>query len=204
MIKNIIFDWSGTLADDLVMTYKATMYVFEKLGVKPMSLEEYRNKFFLPYMGFCKNYLPNCTTEQIKQLFLEGVQTVVDVELYPEVKNVLKKLYDRDIKMIIMSATTKERIIADAKRYNILDYFQEIDGDIFDKTKIIVDTIQRNGFNPEETMCVGDMPHDIDAAKKVGAISVGIFWGHKPKEMLGAVNPDYLISNITELEKLLN
>jgi len=203
MIKNIIFDWSGTLADDLITTYKATMHIFEKLGGKSMPLEEYGKEFFLPYMSFFKKYFPNSTAEQIRELFQEGIQTVGDAEPYPGVRDVLKRLYDRGIKMTIMSASTKERIITDAKRYGIFDCFQEINGDIFDKTEAIVDILQKNGFKPKETMCVGDMPHDIDAGKKAGAISVGISWSHKSKEMLKTSNPDHLISNIAELEQLL-
>jgi phosphoglycolate phosphatase len=204
MIKNVIFDWSGTLADDLAMTYKATTYVFEKLGAKPMSLEEYRQNFFLPYMEFCKKCFPNCTVDQIKQLFWEGMRTAGDAKLYPKVKDVIKDLYVKGIKIIIMSSTTKEIVIVDAKRYGIFDYLHEINTDILDKTEVIAEILQRNGFKPEETIFVGDMPHDIDAAKKVGAISVGISWGHKSKEILEASNPDYLISNITELEQLIN
>ena len=203
MIKNIIFDWSGTLADDLTITYKATMHIFEKLGGKPMPLEEYREKFFLPYMDFWKKYFPNCTKEQIAQFFREGLQIAGNAELYPEVKNVLKKLYDKEIKMVVMSSGPQEKIIADAQKHGILNYFQEINGNILDKTEEITGILQRNGFKPKETMCVGDMNHDIEAGKKAGATSVGISWGHKSKEMIEISNPDYLISNIIELEKLL-
>ncbi len=53
-------------------------------------------------------------------------------------------------------------------------------------------------------MYVGDMAHDIEAGKKGGVVSIGISWGHKSKEVLEAANPDHLISDIVELEKLLN
>jgi len=203
MIKNIVFDWSGTLADDLATTYKATMHIFEKLGGKPMPLEEYREKFFLPYMDFWKKYFPNCTNEQVANFFREGLQMAGDSELYPEVKNVLKRLYDRGIKMVVMSSGPQEKIIADAQKHGIFDYFKEINGNILDKTEAIADILQRNDFRSEETMCIGDMNHDIEAGKKVGVTSVGISWGHKSKEMLKTSNPDYLISDIAELEQLL-
>ena len=39
MIRNIIFDWSGTLVDDLPAVLAATNFVFEKCGVPPLSME---------------------------------------------------------------------------------------------------------------------------------------------------------------------
>ncbi len=204
MIKNILFDWSGTLIDNLTITYQATMYVFEKLGAKSISLGEYRKRFFLPYINFWKKYFPDSTKEQIGKLFREGLNTSGDMGLYPEVKDVLKRLYDKGIKLVIMSSGSQEKIIADAKTYGVFDYFQEINGNIPDKSQVITDILQRNNFQPKESMYIGDMPHDIQAGKKGGVISVGISWGHKSKEMLEAANPDYLISNIIELEKLLD
>jgi phosphoglycolate phosphatase len=102
-----------------------------------------------------------------------------------------------------MSSGPQEKIIADAQKHGIFDYFKEINGNILDKTEVIADILQGNDFQSEETMCIGDMNHDIEAGKKVGAKSVGISWGHKSKEMLKTSNPDYLISNIAELEQLL-
>jgi len=204
MIKNILLDWSGTLTDNLTTIYRATMYVFEKLGVKPMSFEEYRKKFSLPYMNFWKKHFPDCTKEQISQLFREGLDMSADTGLYSGVKDVLKRLYDKGIKLVVMSSGSQEKIIADAKRYSVFDYFQEINGNILDKTEVITGILKRNNFQPQETMYVGDMAHDIEAGKKGGVVSIGISWDHKSKEMLEAANPDHLIFDIAELEKLLD
>ena len=204
MIKNILFDWSGTIVDNLTTSYKATMYIFESFGVKPMTIEDYREKFFLPYVDFLRKYVPDCSEERMRQLFKEGYRAVNDTKFYPEVKNTLKRLHDKGIKMVIMSSGSQEEIIIDAKKCGIFNYFQEINGNILDKTEVITEIIQRNNFKPEETIYVGDMPHDIEAGKKGGVVSVGISWGHKSKESLEAADPDHVISNIVELEQLLD
>ncbi len=147
MIKNILFDWFGTLVNNPTTTY---------------------------------------------------------TELYPGAKDVLKRLYDKGIKLGVMSSGPQEKIIADAKTYGVFDYFQEINGNILDKAEVITEILQRNNFEPEETIYVGDMVHDIEAGKKGDVVSIGISWGHKPKQVLKAANPDHLISDITELEKLLD
>jgi len=40
MIRNIIFDWSGTLVDDLPAVWKATNYVLKQAERAEMSLEQ--------------------------------------------------------------------------------------------------------------------------------------------------------------------
>jgi len=71
-VKNIIFDYSGTLRDDLDWTFAITMRVFEKLGRKPISLEEYRNQMCLPYMNFYVKYFPNVGQKRIDSPFLRA------------------------------------------------------------------------------------------------------------------------------------
>ena len=42
MIRNVIFDWSGTLVDDLPAVWKASNYVLAQAGRAEMSLEQFR------------------------------------------------------------------------------------------------------------------------------------------------------------------
>ena len=52
MIRNVIFDWSGTLVDDLEAVWRSTNYTLKKSGVPEMSLSEFRDEFSLPLMNF--------------------------------------------------------------------------------------------------------------------------------------------------------
>ena len=49
MFKNLIFDWSGTLVDDLALTLDASNYVFSQYGKPCMDRDEFRAEFQLPY-----------------------------------------------------------------------------------------------------------------------------------------------------------
>ena len=55
MIRNIIFDWSGTLVDDLTPVLTATNHVFGLHGKPLFDRETFREKFYLPYKGFTRN-----------------------------------------------------------------------------------------------------------------------------------------------------
>ena len=52
MIRNIIFDWSGTLVDDLPGVWQATNHVFKRAGISQITLEKFRAEFTLPFKNF--------------------------------------------------------------------------------------------------------------------------------------------------------
>jgi len=52
VVKNIIFDWSGTLVDDLPAVWKATNFVLAQSERAEMTLEQFRAEFCLPFTSF--------------------------------------------------------------------------------------------------------------------------------------------------------
>ena len=202
-IKNIIFDWSGTLSDDFTPVYQASMLVFKKLGREPISKEEYRKEFTLPYMVFWNKYFPKLTKEEGDKLYVEAIHQVDEPILYDGVKTELERLKSLGINMIVISSHPHDKLMKEATNYGVQSLFQEINGSIHDKTETIFDILQRNNFDPNQTMYVGDMTHDIDAGKKAGVVTVALGWGYQSKEVLISSNPDHYISDISNLDQLL-
>src|SRR3989344_8134602 len=200
-IKNIIFDWSGTLSDDFTSVYQASMLVFKKLGRAPISMEEYRREFTLPYMVFWNKYFPELTKEVEDKLYVEAIHQVDEPILYEGVKTELERLKSLGINMIVISSHPHDKLLKEANNYGIRFLFQEINGSIHDKTETILDILQRNNFNPNQTMYVGDMTHDIDAGKKARVVTVALGWGYQSKEVLMDSNPDHYISDISNLDQ---
>jgi phosphoglycolate phosphatase len=71
VIRNLIFDWSGTLVDDLPAVWQATNAVFRRAGVPEMSLEEFRARFALPFSGFYARCVPNIPLARLESWFHE-------------------------------------------------------------------------------------------------------------------------------------
>jgi len=63
--------------------------------------------------------------------------------------------------------------------------------------------MQKNNFKPEETICVGDMTHDIDMSRKAGIKIVAVSYGYQSKEKLLEKNPDFLIEDLRELKNII-
>ena len=69
MIKNIIFDWSGTLVNDQQFTYQQTNETLIHFKASPISFSEYVNNFKIPVDKFYSKYLPNTPIEKIDKFF---------------------------------------------------------------------------------------------------------------------------------------
>lgn len=202
-IKNVIFDWSGTLSNDFDMAYDAAVLIFKKMNHKPISRDTFKREMRQPYMDFWNDYFPDLTQEKQDEMFKEATSKVKQPVIYPGVKNELERLKAKGVNRIVISSFLDEKVKKNAEDYEVKHLFQEITGSIPNKEDAIEEIIKRNNFDPEETAYVGDMPHDIKAGKKAGVITVGISWGYKPADILAEEDPDYIINDIEELKSVL-
>jgi len=78
VIRNIIFDWSGTLVDDLPAVWKATNFVLARADRPEMSLEEFRAEFSLPFTNFYHRHTPHVPLPQLEDWFHSHYREIQD------------------------------------------------------------------------------------------------------------------------------
>ena len=203
MIKNIIFDWSGSLSDDHALVYEAIMRLFEQEGLPRISFTEFKREFALPYMKFYNKYSQNWTIEEIYPRYLKEIQKVGEPKLFTGVPELLKELFDRGLKMIVLSSVPEPKLIQEAKNNHLDQYFQELKGTVHDKIAVIDALMKKNNFKPAETAFIGDMTHDIDAGKKAGVTTIAVTWGYQTREQLAKAKPDYMIDRVKEIGEIV-
>ena len=212
MIKNVIFDWSGVVTNDIVPVHKAIMAMFRKFGVKEMSVEEFRREWEQPYMRFYQRYGMFAGPDQKKnekeevalyRSYLKAALSDHPIECYPGMRNVLLGLWTKGINMIVVSSNLKETLEADLDNFLLRGVFREINHGVHDKSKNIRKTVKRNKFISGETVFVGDTPHEIESGKAARLKTCGVTWGFSSEEKLGAFNPDYIVHSPSELESLI-
>jgi phosphoglycolate phosphatase-like HAD superfamily hydrolase len=206
MIKNIIFDWSGVINDDLLTVYNAAMINFEKFGAKRISLEEFKKEWEQPYMVFYYKYLPEVTKEEqdtgYKIAYKEAVSKY-PFKAYSNIKETLKKFRNLGIDMIILSSNPLEFLLSEAKQFGLKKLFKEFNGGVHDKAKAIQEIIRRNQFKPHDTIFIGDTTHEVKAGK-IANIKTGVVtWGYQNENKLNSSNPDFIIHNLKELEAII-
>ena len=64
---NIVFDWSGTLADDHIITWNITNNILEYLGGTTITFDTYKKEFVIPVDKFYSKYCPNVSIDTIDE-----------------------------------------------------------------------------------------------------------------------------------------
>lgn len=64
--------------------------------------------------------------------------------------------------------------------------------------------LERLGATPDEAVFVGDSPHDIQAGRAAGVMTVAALWGPFGRETLAAAGPNHLIECLSELLPILD
>jgi len=204
MIRNILFDWSGTLADDLGPVLRATNAIFRDYGREELTLDEFRRHFRLPFSGFYAEFLPEATAEGLEELyerFFAGLQD--QVTLLPGAREFLDFCRTRGCRIFLLSTIKADHFRIQSGLLGVGDCFEHAYVQIMDKREKIREILAERSLDPRETAFVGDMVHDIETARYGGVLSVGVLTGFDPPEKLFAARPDILARDLDALRQLL-
>ena len=75
--------------------------------------------------------------------------------------------------------------------------------DVDDKRQTIHELLRENNLQPAETLFIGDMEHDIAAAKHGGVLSCAVLTGYNTPGQLRAAGPDLIVEHLGELRRVL-
>ncbi|TSA37772.1 MAG: HAD family hydrolase [Verrucomicrobiaceae bacterium] len=204
MIKNVILDWSGTLADDLSAVLRATNLIFREYGRDDLSLEDFRRHFRLPFSGFYAEFLPEATSEGLEALYERHFLGLQDeIELLPGAREFLEFCRASEKRTFLLSTIKPSHFEAQAARLGVLEFFEHCYVGIMDKREKIREILRIHGLNPEETAFVGDMVHDIETARHGGILDVAVLTGFDPVDKLLQAGPTMVVRNINSLALVL-
>ena len=204
VIRNVIFDWCGTLVDDLEAVWKATNKTFEKSGIHPLSLETFRREFALPFRPFYERYIPHVSEAQLETWFLEAFHQEMDsVKPFSHSLEFLEFCHQRGILMFVLSSIHKDHFAQHLKITRFGDYFQKAYVGVRDKRDKLKEVLETHGLNSSETLFIGDMQHDVEAAKRHDVRSCGVLTGFNTFGQLQEQEPDLIVEHLGELQRLL-
>lgn len=206
MIKHIIWDWNGTLLDDLDVSMEALNYVLEKENL-PLVLdkEEYRKYFQFPVIeyykkvGFDFNKTPFSV---LAKQYMDYYQpNSLSCSLHKNVEETLQKVRSKDVSQYLLSASNLDFLHEQLAEYDIKKYFLDIKGldniHAHSKAELAKCFVEESGFNPDEVLFVGDSVHDSEVAKYANCHCLLIANGHEHKSKL--LNTDsYVVDNMKQ------
>ena len=204
MIRNIIFDWSGTLVDDLPAVWAATNFVFGRAGLPELTLEKFRAEFCLPFTRFYERFTPDIPMPQLEEWFHGHFRDVQDsVVPLPHAREFLQFCRDRSVRTFVLSTVHQDHFVVQNARTGFEPFLDKPYVGIWDKRKKIHDILRENDLAPHETIFIGDMQHDIETARHGGIRSCAVLTGYNNLQQLRAAKPDLIVENLGELRQIL-
>jgi phosphoglycolate phosphatase len=204
VIRNIIFDWSGTLVDDLPAVWKATNYVLTQAQRDELSLDEFRSEFCLPFSSFYEKHTPDVARPQLESWFHSRFRQVQDsiCEL-PHARDFLEFCRAHQRRLFLLSAVYRDHFVAHDRVTGFGVFFERPYIEVHDKRQKIHEILAENGLNADETLFIGDMQHDIETARHGGVLSCAVLTGYNTLAQLREARPDLIVEHLGELRRML-
>jgi phosphoglycolate phosphatase len=204
MLCNLILDWSGTLADDLGPVVDATNLIFRRFGKPDLLLEEFRERFRLPFDSFYEELLPGVALSELEPLFHEHfIDCRHAVVLLPHALDFLRFCQASRRRMFLLSTIKEAHFAEQSARLGVAHFFERVYVGVMDQRERIADILSENHLAPSETAFIGDMVHDIETAQHGGVMAIATLTGFDSRAKLSRANPDVMVRDLGELQKLL-
>lgn len=203
-IRNVIFDWSGTLVDDLPAVWQASNHVFAQAGKTPLTLDAFRAEFCLPFAPFYDQHLPGVPMEQLERWFHARFREVQDsVDALPHAREFLVFCRAEGLRTFLLSTVHPDHWATQSARTGLGGFIDRPYVGVPDKRRVIHQILAENSLAAAETIFIGDMQHDIETARHGGIRGVAVLTGFNTLNQLRAAEPDLIVEHLGELRSIL-
>lgn len=215
MIKGILFDFDGTLANTIDLIVSAFEHTCETaLGFKPVR-QTIIDTIGLPLSDALELLSGIHEPERILELRqIYGAFNAANhdtmIKPIPGVAELLLQLKQRDLKLAVVTSKKAYMLERGMQCLGMLPYI--------DATVSVLDTergkpapdpmllaCERLGLTPGECLCVGDSPFDMQSGNAAGCVTVAVEYTQLDwQSLLEQGKPDYTISQPLDLMQLLD
>ena len=207
MIKIVIFDFDGTLADTFDLILAIANRLSLEFGYKQAKKEEIPEIQKLSPLelinqsGISIFKVPFL----LKRIRAEFKKEINDVGLFAGIKEALLALKLQGYKIGIITSNGQENVEYVLQKYDLLIFDFMVSGTtLFGKHRVIKKYLKSENIQPEEMVYVGDETRDINSAKKAKIKAIAVTWGFNSREALSEYNPDALVEKPEELIEVIN
>jgi phosphoglycolate phosphatase len=193
MQKNtILWDWNGTLLNDVQMCVNCMNVLLEKRNLPLLTVETYRKVFGFPV----KDYYQKIGFDFTKEDFEVPAKEFMDLyheflpgtALFSCAEEVLAFFQKKGFRQYIISAMEHESLVKTLKERNIDTYFEAVSGidNIYagGKTEMARRFLSQLGHDTGQMIFIGDTLHDLEVAKALGVDVLLVASGHQDKTVL--------------------
>ena len=131
-LKNIVWDWNGTLLDDLDICLKGINILLERRKLPLLNEGRYREIFTFPIRNYYEAAGFDFDVEPFElpaeEFIVEYKQIMHQTRLFPDVAETLELLCSRGVRQFVLSAMEEQALRNLVKQHGIEHYFEEVCG----------------------------------------------------------------------------
>ena len=189
----IIWDWNGTLLNDVEVALRSMNAMLARRGLPELSgLERYRELFTFPVRDYYQAAGLDLDREPFEELAVEWTAMYhrfsVGCGLYPGARETLTALEKAGLEQVIVSASQQQALDRQVEEQGLTQCFQVRLGisDIYagSKAGLAGEYLAKRGISPKQALFVGDTLHDWEVAREAGCGCVLLAQGHQSRRLL--------------------
>lgn len=188
---HILWDFNGTLLDDLTPSIVCANRLLRAHGLPPFSsVEDYRAAFGFPIIDYYRRIGFDFSKYSYDEIAVEWVgyyrEETKNVTLVKEALPTLEGFRRAGLSQLILSATHKDLLREQAAALGIEEFFEELLAldNIHAHSKIEVGTEWRRRNPNARPIMLGDTLHDAETARAIGADCILVAIGHQNRATL--------------------
>lgn len=192
-IKHVIWDWNGTLLDDIDVSMDALNCILEKEHL-PLVLDknEYRKYFQFPVIEYYKKVgfdFEKTPFPVLAEAYMAYYQPhSMECSLHQGVHEVLSYIKKQGVHQYLLSASNLAFLHEQLENYDIMPYFEQVCGldniHANSKAELAKRFVSQQGFVCDEVVFIGDSVHDSEVAHGANCRCILIANGHEAKDKL--------------------
>lgn len=213
-IKNIIFDFDGTLVNTAPLIVKTMQAAIREMDLPYKTDTECRATIGLRLEEVPAVLWPELTdigaeyAHTYRRIFDE-LKRPLNVACFPGVVETLESLSTSGYRIAIASSRSHQSLEEYVELFNLNECFDMlVGGNDVTHGKPSPEPVQKildaKGWNADETLVVGDAPVDIQMGQASGTRTCAVTYGNGTVAALTTSHPDHIVSSFTELTSVLS
>ena len=203
MLRTVVFDFDGTLADTKHITVDIYNEIAAAKGFRIVPPEEVLAWSKLSLLErFKRAGVPLYRVPSLLALGMRRFGEMLEqVQLFEGVPKMLGDLREMGLKLCILSSNDSGYIRSVLRRHGVEDAFETMlpSSPLFGKDKALKGYRRSGGYAHGELLYVGDEQRDIEACKKARVPIVAAAWGYDHEDLLRRESPEALLRCPAEL-----
>ena len=207
--KAIIWDYNGTLLDDLSIGVQSINEMLLKRKLPLLSTESYREVFTFPVKNYYESVGFDFAKEDwdvvAKEFISLYTSLLPESNIFPEAIKLLSHFSSLDKKQFILSAMEQNMLNESVKTENIGVFFSEVSGidNIYASSKIEngKKLIEKYQLKANEVCLLGDTIHDYEVAQELGCKCILIAAGHQSIKKLKETGCPIVVNHLNDIIK---